>query len=181
MPSSDPIDRFTACLKVVLDNEGGFADDPQDPGGPTKQGVTLNMLSAYLGRSATIADLKALTPRQLGDIYSHYFWRPAHAADCPAGVDLMVLDAAVNSGPARAVRWLQQAVGVMPDGAVGPATLKALGAEPPERVITLYAALRTSFLRGLPDASHFPGWFSRVTRTAASAQAMASASERKAS
>jgi lysozyme family protein len=166
-------DRLAVCLPIILQFEGGFADNPKDPGGATNRGVTLNTYSAYLGRSATVAELQALTVDQVTPIYSHNYWLASHADACPPGVDLMVFDAAVNSGVGRSVRWLQQALGVDADGQVGPATLAALAKASPAGLITVLKTLRATFLRGLADAPDFPGWFVRLDRVATWAESMA--------
>src|SRR5580658_7273251 len=101
---------FEACLPVILASEGGFVDDPADPGGATNLGVTRATLSSWLGRPATIAEVETLSP---------------------PGVDLMVFDAAVNQGVARAFATLQSALGVAADGGFGPTTKAALTAADP--------------------------------------------------
>lgn len=166
-------DRLTLCLPIILAQEGGFVDNPKDPGGATNLGVTLNTYQQYLGRGVGVAELKALTAAQVMPIYSRDYWLASHADACPPGVDLMVFDAAVNSGPARSVRWLQQALGVDADGIAGVQTFSALDKASPAGVITLLANLRATFLHSLPIADDFPGWFARVDRIAAIAGRMA--------
>lgn len=168
-------DRLAACLPVILNSEAGWSDRAIDAGGPTMRGITLETFGKFMGRSVSIAELRAITPDQVLAIYEREVWRPSHAGDCPPGVDLMVFDAATNSGWPRAVRWLQQALGVTADDVVGPATLAAIKACDPAKVITLYAALREAFLHAQPTAPQNPGWFPRVVRTAAIAQRMAAA------
>ncbi len=168
-------DRLADCLPIVLISEGGFSDRPSDPGGATMDGITLNTFMAYLGRSATVNELRSITLAQVYNIYQREIWTPSHAGDCPPGLDLMVFDAATNSGPGRAVRWLQQSVGVTADGLVGPATLAAIAACRPATAITLFQNLRLTFLHALSDAADNPGWFTRVVRTVSIAQKMAEA------
>src|SRR5579871_5727548 len=95
---------FADCLPVILRSEGGFVDDPQDPGGATNLGITLNTLSAWQGRTATVEEVKGLTPAAVAPIYQAMYWNVARCGQCPAGVDLMVFDEAVNQGPGRAIR-----------------------------------------------------------------------------
>src|SRR5271156_3359996 len=126
---------FEACLPVILASEGGFVDDPHDPGGATNLGISLAPLSSWRGRTASIADVEALNPAAAGPIYLARYWNPSHACDCPAGVDLMVFDEAVNQGVGRAVPTLQAALGFTADGAFGPATKAALTAAAPAVLI----------------------------------------------
>jgi lysozyme family protein len=85
-------------------------------------------------------------------------------------VDYCVFDAAVNSGPGRAAKWLQSCVGVEPDGGIGPKTLAAVAAFDPKELVDDYAKRRLSFLSDLPTWGTFgKGWSRRVAevRTAA--------------
>lgn len=117
--------NFSACLRFTLKFEGGFCNDPRDPGGPTNLGVTQATLSAFLGHACSIADVRALTPNAVAPLYRQRFWDPVNGDALPAGVDLAVFDFGVNSGPIRAVIGLQRALGVADDGCVGPITIAA--------------------------------------------------------
>ena len=168
---------FEACLPVILASEGGFVDDPADPGGATNLGVTRATLSRWLGRPATLADIEGLTPARVAPLYRARYWNPAHAGDCPAGVDLMVFDEAVNQGVGRALASLQSALCVTADGAFGPATQAALGAAmDPAQLIRAIAANREAHYRALPTFTRFGrGWLARLHRTTDLALGMATA------
>jgi hypothetical protein len=125
MPDDDL--RFAACLEEVLWHEGGYADNPRDPGGATNLGITIATLGEWRGRAVTKADVKALTREEAAAIYRARYWKRVRGDALPAGLDLAVFDFAVNSGPARAVKALQRELGVAQDGLVGPVTLGALG------------------------------------------------------
>ena len=103
---------FADCLSIILESEGGFVDDPQDPGGATNLGVTLATLAGFRRRPVTVADVRALTVADVAPIYQADYWNVAHCGDCPAGLDLMIFDEAVNQGPGRAIRSLQRVIGV---------------------------------------------------------------------
>jgi lysozyme family protein len=166
--------NFDVCLAVVLASEGGFVDDPNDPGGATNLGVTLTTLSGWLGRPATIAEVEALTPEAVAPIYRQDYWQISGCPDWPAGVDLMVFDCAVNAGVARAVRTLQSAIGVAADGIVGPATKAAVAASNRLDVIGRMATIREAFYHSLPTFGRFgKGWIARVERTKDKALEMA--------
>jgi len=161
------------CLPIILASEGGFVDDPSDPGGATNLGITLETLSGWLGRPATVAEVRALTPAGVAPIYQADYWNAAHCGDCPAGVDLMVFDEAVNQGIGRAIRTLQAEVGAPADGAFGPGTLAALRAADPSATVNAIAAARDAFYRSLPTFPRFgEGWLARVARTRAAALKM---------
>jgi lysozyme family protein len=165
---------FASCLPIILQNEGGFVDDAADPGGATNLGITLDTLSSWLGQAATVEDVRALTPATVAPIYQALYWNVAHCENCPAGVDLMVFDEAVNQGPGRAVCTLQAALGVAVDGLFGPATQAALAQADPVAAITAMAATRVTYYRALANFPRFGnGWLNRVRRTAAAAIALA--------
>ena len=165
--------RFETCLPIIIASEGGFVDDPADPGGATKLGITQATLSSWLGRPASIADVEALTPAAVAPIYRARYWNPAHAGDCPPGVDLMVFDESANQGVGRALASLQSALGVAADGAFGPATQAALAAADPGRLVRAIAANREAHYRALPTFPRFGrGWLARLERTTALALEM---------
>ena len=114
---------FSACLPVIIQSEGGYV---VDQGGPTNLGVTQAALSFWLRRPATVADVQALTPETVAPLYQADFYNVACCNLLPAGLDLMVFDEAVNEGPGRAVRHLQEALGVVVDGDFGPETHTAV-------------------------------------------------------
>lgn len=157
---------FAACIPVIFRSEGGFIDDPDDIGGATNLGVTMETLASERGHPVTVADVKALTVAEASAIYLKSYWNPAHCGDLPDGVDLMVFDAAVNSGVARAIRLLQSAVGVTDDGAFGPATLAAVKAAAPNDTINRFHDLHADFYAGLSTYWKFgKGWDARNDRT----------------
>lgn len=165
---------FQTCLPIILESEGGFVNNPDDPGGATNLGITIGALSSWLGRPATVAEVQALTPQTAAPIYRANYWDKTSCDSWDAGVDLMVFDEAVNQGPGRAILTLQTALGVAADGAVGPATEAAAQLENAADTIAKISAIREAFYRSLPTFSVFgTGWINRLTRTTALAQQMA--------
>ena len=154
---------FPACLAFVLTHEGGYTDDPRDPGGATNLGITLRVLAAWRHADVTKADVQALQRAEAAAIYRAQYWNAAHGDVLPAGVDLMTFDAAVNMGVGRAAKMLQAACGATTDGAIGPATLRAVAVTPPDVVIRSMSDQRLTFYRGLPTFEAFGrGWTTRV-------------------
>ena len=150
--------------REIVAREGGFVDDPDDPGGPTKHGVTLTTLRR-LGLDLTgegrvdIADLRRLSPHHARDIFvEHYFRRPRIAA-LPEGLQPSVFDMYVNSG-SNAVRILQRLLrrmgqDVAVDGVIGPRTEEAAQAAAraaPGHIGDAYAIARRAYYLRLADA-----------------------------
>lgn len=169
-------ERFDRCLKAVLRHEGGYVDHPRDPGGATNLGVTLGTAKAYrldLDGDGDVDknDVRLLTPETAAPVYRKGYWLAAACDKLPAGVDYMIFDLAVNSGTARAKRYLQELVGVPADGVIGPKTLAAVAAVKPARLVAMIAARRLQFYRGLPTFPTFGrGWTRRLSEVTATAQ-----------
>lgn len=167
-------DNFGAALAAVLHHEGGFVNHPADPGGMTNLGCTKRVWEEHCGHEVDEKAMRALTPADVSPIYKTKYWDKIKGDDLPAGVDYAVFDAAINSGPGRAAKWLQTAVGVVPDGGIGPKTLAAVAAYPGD-LIDDYSKLRLSFLTGLPTWPTFGrGWGRRVAEVEAAAKLMTS-------
>lgn len=160
--------KFEDCLPLVLKHEGGFSQHRLDPGGATNRGVTKRAWEAYVGRKVTVDDIKRLTVEDVTPFYRDRYWIPG----LPNGVDYVVFDASVNSGPHRASRWLQECVGAIPDGVVGMRTLAAVDLVEPRDLIVEYCARRMEFLRDLSIWGTFgKGWSRRVNEVEATALA----------
>jgi lysozyme family protein len=154
---------FKSAVAHVLALEGGFVDHPHDPGGATNLGITQRTLSSARGAPASRDDVRLLTEAEAERIYRRFFWDAVRGDDLPAGLDTAVFDAAVHSGPGRAVRLLQAALGVPVDGIVGPVTLAAAAAAAPEPAIRRLMRGRRAMLRRLPAYKVFGrGWERRV-------------------
>lgn len=110
---------FDQAFNELIGHEGGYVNNPDDPGGETKYGVSK--------RSYPDIDIKTLTLQRAKDIYYRDFWA-ATAADKMKTYDLAyaVFDAAVNSGVSASKKWLQMALKVEADGKLGVKSLAAL-------------------------------------------------------
>jgi lysozyme family protein len=156
-------DNFEAALKHVLISEGGYVFHKLDPGGMTNLGVTKKVWEEWVGHEVDERTMRNLTPEIVGPMYKVKYWDKVKGDDLPTGVDYIVFDAAVNSGPGRAAKWLQACVGVEPDGGIGPKTLAAVNAFDANQLIEDYAKRRLSFLMDLQTWDTFgKGWTRRV-------------------
>ena len=160
--------NFSPSLALVLSFEGGFVNDPKDPGGATCWGVTLDTLSAWRGVKCSVADVRCLTRAAVGPIYAKRYWSPIQGDTLPAGLDLLTFDAAVNQGVGAATRMLQRAVGVADDGDLGPTTLAAIKSLAPAELIEKLQTERINAYRLDAGFSRFgAGWLRRVNSMAA--------------
>lgn len=151
--------NFDTAFDLLLGHEGGYSDHAADPGGKTRYGIT----EAVAREVGYKGDMRELPLDLAKRIYLERYWRPVRADDLPPGVRYAVFDAAVNSGPAQATRWLQRALAVTADGVIGPKTLAASYAHPPERLLLAMLAQRLRFMAGLPNWPAFSrGWARRI-------------------
>ena len=156
--------NFPHCLELVLTHEGGYVNDPRDPGGRTNRGVTQRAWEAYVGHAVDEATMRGLTAADVAPFYKTQYWDKVKGDMLPSGVDCAVFDFAVNSGTTRAAKALQQAAGVLVDGAIGPATLAAVDKADPADLVARICNLRQAFLQSLSTFNHFgKGWTRRVS------------------
>lgn len=169
-PKTDDSTNFNQCLAVVLAEEGGYSNDPADPGGPTNFGITLTDLREWRGKDVTAEDVKNMTRSEAQEIYRSKYWNPMQCAELPNGIDLEVFDFGVNAGVRTSIRTLQSVIGVAVDGSIGPITLSAAKAADPRMVIQNFSTRRLDYYRALAEWPRFgAGWTNRtnsVERTA---------------
>lgn len=155
--------NFNSALDLVLSHEGGWSDHPRDPGGATMKGVTLETYRRHFGEDKSKEDLRNITDPELEAIYKRGYWDKCKCDDLPDGVDYAVFDAAVNSGPKRAAKWLQAAIDADMDGIIGPQTLMLARDRGAMEVIMGLCSVRISYLRSLSNWAYFgAGWQNRV-------------------
>lgn len=105
---ADFTSRLSDLVNALILREGGYVNDPDDRGGPTKYGITLATLQAWRGRPVSPADVEALTTTEASAIYAaQYFTRPGFDAVPDPMLQEFLFDFAVNSGPGTAVKALQ--------------------------------------------------------------------------
>ena len=158
-----------AMEQGVFPHEGGYTNDPRDPGGPTNWGITIFDARKYWKSNATAADVKAMPKSVAEAIYWPHYAIPLCYDDLPAGPDYAALDYGINSGVSRAAKVMQRLVGMNNvDGNIGPATLAAIGRRDPEALVNAICDERMEFLRSLKTFPVFGnGWTRRVSEVRA--------------
>lgn len=118
---------FATALPVLLGLEGGLVDHEDDRGGRTNFGVTQPVYNRYRAkRGLPIRPVDFIEPDEVEDLYHVLYWLEAKCDAVPWPVSHVLFDGAVHHGPRQSVRFLQRAVGVEPDGDLGPITAKAV-------------------------------------------------------
>lgn len=153
-------------IEEILRREGGFVDHPADRGGPTNFGITQAVLAEHRRRPVTVDDVRHLTRSEAVEIYSTRYIAPfSFVVDRPLWH--LLVDSGVNHGVTRAIQWLQAAVGVRPDGKVGPVTRAALRRQAPSDVYRRILRRRVVFYgeiitKNPSQAAFAHGWARRV-------------------
>lgn len=130
--------EFEEAFAVLMKFEGGYSNDPKDPGGETKYGISK--------RAYPNEDIANLTEERAKEIYKKDYWDKIKGDSLPAQLRYAVFDAAVNSGVGQAVKWLQAAVGVPEDGKLGSETMKAVKARSGYQTAIAFCGYRLRFI-----------------------------------
>lgn len=141
----------------TIQEEGGYSNDPKDPGGETNWGISK--------RQYPLEDIKNLTRAEALRLYYNDYWQKPGIAQLPIELAFQVFDCGVNIGTSTSVRLLQGVVGVPADGQVGPQTRAAVSALPLGVVILGFLAARQFYyLNSAGWVTYGKGWTSRVAQ-----------------
>ena len=153
-------ENYALALKQVLKYEGGRVDNPKDPGGRTAFGITQDTYNAWLKKqNLPLNDVFNISKDAVAAIYRQEYWDKIRGDDLPSGIDMAVMDYAVNSGVSRAAKTLQGVVGVAQDGQIGPQTIQAAK----DYVAMAVTNKRLAFMHSLSIWSTFgKGWSARI-------------------
>ena len=152
--------NFDEAFTKLLGHEGGYSNHPSDPGGETMWGVTKRVAQAH-GYMGPMRELPVALAKQ---IYKKAYWDAVSADLIPAHTRYAVFDAAVNSGPVQAIKWLQRAMGVEDVGRFGPKTTAAV-AVADEGLEARFLGHRLMFMTNLKNWDAFSeGWAKRIAQ-----------------
>lgn len=155
--------RYPEAYAFTREYEGGYVNDPDDPGGCTNMGITIGTLRDWRkDQSLTCADVQALSEDEAAMIYAVNYWRPVWGSQLPIGVNTQVWDFGVNAGPSRAIKYLQKCVGTSQDGIMGPKTLEATQKSNIDNLLVRYHDERQRYYQSLSTYSKYgKGWTNR--------------------
>ncbi len=194
-PRVHQTDAFLEALVFVLDGwgsyrgEGGYVNHPKDPGGATNRGVTQKVYDEFRkSKQLRSESVEVIGEDEVKEIYRTRYWIASKAPLLPYPLNVIHMDSAVNSGPRRAIKWLQSAIGVSDDGKFGGQTMTAVGKLATSTtfgpaffsglagdigvdekrlvpVCKLYLSARNRFLLAQPDdkkKAFYRGWLNRL-------------------
>jgi len=146
---------FNTCFDRLIGHEGGYVNNPKDPGGETNWGISK--------RSYPNINIKTLTRDAAKLLYKKDFWDRVNADKMLPSLAYQAFDFAVNSGIETAIRYLQRALKVADDGYWGPATMSALKEANETDILMLYLAERLDFMTKLTNWENASrGWSRRI-------------------
>lgn len=149
---------FDKAVEIVFHHEGGYVNDPVDPGGETRFGISK--------RAYPNENIRTLTRERARFLYFYDFWQPLALHNMPEPVTVLMFDMAVNLGHSAAVKVLQRAVNVQDDGIIGPITLAAVRANFGRDLLGEITAQRILYYTSLGTFYRFGrGWVRRSMQT----------------
>lgn len=161
------------ALDFLLAEEGGWSNHKADTGGATMYGVTQATYNTYRkAKGLPTQSVRKITHDEARDLYDKMYWKEARCDRLPWPISYMVFDAAVNSGPSRGVKWMQQGIGVKDDGVVGPGTIARANEVVDNgdgmalyNIIDARATFLARLVQGKPSQAAFLlGWWRRTLR-----------------
>ena len=163
---------FEDAFRLIVGEEGGLSTNPADPGnwtgGARGRGICRGTKYGIAASAHPTLDIRNLSLDQARTIYRESYWSPLQADSLPKRLALLVFDAAINCGVARAITWLQTAAGCAVDGVLGPETLAAIQAAAANDAVGLsteFMAQRLAWMTNLPTWRVFGlGWARRLCR-----------------
>ena len=149
---------FQKAVALILKHEGGYVNDPRDPGGETNFGISK--------RAYPTEDIAGLTRARATELYHRDYWQGIKGDELPAPLALVVFDMAVNAGKGAAIRQLQETVAVPVDGVLGPQTLAKARATDPVDAATRASRRRILYYASLDGWKHYAkSWTQRTLET----------------
>ena len=151
--------NFDKAFDLLIGNEGGYVNNPKDPGGETNWGITKTVAAAngYAG------DMRTMPKETAKGIYKKMYWDKLQCDQFPFVVAFQLFDAGVNHGNSQAVKFLQRALSVVDDGVIGAKTIAAVSKLEDLQIVLLFNVERINFYTNLKTFSTFgKGWIRRV-------------------
>lgn len=149
--------NFNLAFDRLIGHEGGYVNDPNDPGGETNWGISK--------RAYPNVDIRSLTKDMAKNIYKRDYWDAARCDEYDGAIGFQLFDLAVNAGIIQAKMLLQRAARVAVDGQIGPITIAAIKKRHPMEIIARFNAYRLLFYTELSTWRHYgAGWTNRTAK-----------------
>lgn len=151
--------RFSEALEILLETEGGYVNDPDDPGGETNHGITV----AVARQNGYHGPMRSIPMSIVEHIYKKKYWDVCKCDDLPSTIRFEVFDTAVNQGPVMAAKFLQRALRINDDGVIGQRTIMTARQMKPEFLDVRFYVERMKHYLALGNFKHYGrGWTRRA-------------------
>lgn len=160
---------FKKYAPKLLQLEGGFVNHPEDKGGITNCGITLETFRSFFGQDKTVKDLQSMSNGMWKEIIKAGYWDKVKADEIEnQSLAELIADWCVNSG-LSAIRKVQDVLGCKPDGIVGPITLSLINTSDAEKLHERIWNARHQFYinivkRNPRQKVFMNGWMNRLNR-----------------
>lgn len=156
--------NFDYALLSALDLEGGYVNNPHDPGGATNKGITQHLYDHYRYAHGLVQQaVSLLSTSEATEIYLLYFWNQYNCGLMPLKLSVAFFDTVINTSPQHAIMLLQVALNVLADGHMGPITQKVMISAEPNTAVNLFIKTLRGFYIGR-DTEFMHGWLNRCDR-----------------
>lgn len=145
--------NFDKAFEIVIGLEGGYSNNPNDPGGETNYGICK--------RAYPNEDIKNLTLDRAKEIYYLDYWSKCKCDDMPSGIDIVLFDCAVNQGQITAIKLLQKSLDISVDGKVGDLTITA-ARHNRDAIIGYFTERALSYMQLNSFRTFGRGWLNRL-------------------
>lgn len=166
------MNTFENALDLLIAHEGGYVNDPNDPGGKTKFGISdrrdgnIDGMADLDGDGIGDVEIIDLELEQVAKIYRREYWERCKCDDLSPALATALFDTAVNCGNGLAARLLQRVLRVEDDGIIGPITIKHANKAEQAELVSLFLAERQIHNAALKTWKHYGrGWTKRVIKT----------------
>ena len=158
---------FSQAFKFTLAREGGYSNNPADSGGATNHGITQHTYDHWLKeQNLPSQNVEDIPWESVDAIYKEEYWDKNKCDALTPKIGIALFDWSVTSGNYAAI-YLQQLLGVMQDGQVGPQTIQAVSHHNEEELLESYLKVREEYYEKLAvkrpkDQVFLKGWLNRV-------------------
>jgi uncharacterized protein (TIGR02594 family) len=166
---------FKDCMPLIFAYEGGFVNHPDDPGGATNMGITIDTLRAYRKKSVSVLDVQQLTKQEAGEIFRQKYWNVNSCDSLPKPLALLTFNASVLFGPHRGAEFLQTALNkqgakLLIDGDIGPQTIAAAQRVLIKQAVDDFVALQRALHEASKNKVFLKGWLNRMAQIEVAAE-----------
>ena len=154
-------------LDLILQLEGGYSNDENDPGGETMYGIIASEYKKYLEhKGLPSTSVRNITKEQVVEIYNTQYWAPMHLDLLAKDKAIYMFQFGINCGTRKAIMLVQEALGLKADGVIGPKSAAAINKAPMETLVNVQKSRYDVIIAHNEKLEVFrKGWNNRIKDT----------------